>query len=155
MACLISFLPTRTRQFSGRVLVAPSDPLGNLIDAYGKAVRDNPEATIDNLDDLLSDLRKASKMRNILCRGSWRPPDANGASLPFFVNRQKMVVESVMDCQFIDQVQRHTAKLACAVIDTVTHMGWQFPGSAGPGKAILETTAQQENAPDASGAGDL
>ena len=47
------------------------DPLGNLIDAYGKAVRDNPDATIDNLDDLLGDLRKASAMRNILCHASW------------------------------------------------------------------------------------
>jgi len=112
------------------------DPLGNLIDAYGKAVRDNPEATIDNLDDLLSDLRKASAMRNILCHASWGPPNASGASLPFFVNRQKMVVDSVMDRQFIDQVQRHTAELACAVINTVTHMGWQFPGSVGPGKTI-------------------
>ena len=32
------------------------DPLGNLIDAYGKAVRDNPNAVIDNLDELLEDL---------------------------------------------------------------------------------------------------
>jgi hypothetical protein len=112
------------------------DPMGNLIDAYGKAVGDNPDATIDNLDDLLCDLRKASAMRNILCHGSWRLPDTNGASLPFFVNRQKMVVDSAMDRQFIDQVQRHAAELGCEVINTVTQMGWQFPGSAGPGKAI-------------------
>ncbi|MCE5319175.1 MAG: hypothetical protein LLG04_17660 [Parachlamydia sp.] len=112
------------------------DPLGNLIDAYGKAVRDNPNAVIDNFDDLLDDLRKASQMRNILCHGSWRLPDTNGASVPFFMNRQKEIVDSVMDRQFIDQVQRHAANLACAVINTVTQMGWKFPGSAGPGKTI-------------------
>ncbi len=112
------------------------DQLGNLINAYEKAVRDNPDATIDNLDDLLSNLRKASAMRNILCHGSWRLPNASGASLPFFVNRQKMVVDSAMDCQFIDHVQRHAAELACAVMNTVTRMGWQFPSSAGPGKTI-------------------
>jgi hypothetical protein len=117
---------------------ALTDPLGNLIDAYGKAVRDNSSATIDRFDELLSDLRKASEVRNMLCHGSWRLPNATGASVPFFVNRQKMVVDTAVDCQFIDQVQRHTAELSCAVINTVTHMGWQFPGSAGPGKTIWE-----------------
>jgi len=117
---------------------ALTDPLGNLIDAYGKAVRAHSGATIENLDDLLSDLRKASAMRNILCHGSWRLPNAAGASVPFFVNRRKKVVDTVMNRQFIDQVQRHAAELACAVINTVTHMGWRFPGSAGPGKAIWE-----------------
>lgn len=112
------------------------DPLGNLIDAFGKAARDNPDATIDNLDVLLSDLRKASSVRNILCHGSWQPPDADGASLPIFVNRQKMVVDSPMDCAFLDQVQQHTAELACAVMNIVIHMGFQFPGSEGPGIAI-------------------
>ena len=125
------------------------DPLGNLIDTYGKAVRGNPDATIDNLDALLGDLRKASQIRNILCHGSWRLPDTGGASIPFFVNRQKEIVDSAMDREFIDQVQRHTANLACAVINTVTQMGWQFPGSAGPGKTIWKPTAQQGAAPDA------
>jgi len=115
------------------------DPLGNLIDTYGKAVRDHEAATIDYLDDLLNDLRKASAVRNILCHGSWRLPDSTGASVPFFVNRQKMVVESAMDCRTIDQVQRHTAELACVVISSVTQLGWRFPGSAGPGKAIWDT----------------
>jgi hypothetical protein len=115
---------------------ALSDPLGNLIDAFGKAVRDNPDTAIDNLDDLLGDLRKTSQMRNILCHGSWSLPDARGASIPFFVNRQKEIVDCAMDRQFIDQVQRHTANLACAVINTVSQMGWQFPGLAGSGKTI-------------------
>lgn len=112
------------------------DPLGNLIDVYGKAVRNHPDATIANLDDLLSKLRKASEMRNIFCHGSWRPPTADGASVPFFVNRQKLVVDTAMNHDFLAQVQRHVAELACAVMDTVTYMGWRFPGSEGPGKAI-------------------
>ena len=131
------------------------DPLGKLIDAYGKAVRDNPHAVIANLDELLGDLRNASQKRNILCHGSWRLPDESGASIPFFVNRQGQINGTPMDRCFIDQVQQHTANLACAVINTVTQMGWQFPGSTGPGKTIWETTAQQGNAPDAFGAGDF
>jgi hypothetical protein len=117
---------------------ALTDPLGNLIDAYGKAVREHGSATITNLDELLSDLRKAADMRNILCHGSWKPPDDTGASVPFFVNRRRKVVETAMNCQFIDQVQRHVAKLACVVVNTVTHMGWSFPGSDFPGKKIWD-----------------
>jgi hypothetical protein len=117
---------------------ALTDPLGNLIDTYGKAVRDYPNATIEDFDDLLADLHKASVIRNVLCHGSWRVPDGNGASLPFFVNRQKMVFDSTLNSQYIDQVQRNAVDLACSVINTVTHMGWKFPGSAGPGKAIWQ-----------------
>jgi len=115
-----------------------TDPLGNLIDAYGKAVRENPMATIDNLDEFLIDLRKASKMWNVLCHGLWRLPDSCGAAIPFFVNRQKEVFETAMDCNFINQVQRHAAHLSCKVINTVTHMGLQFPGSNGPGKIVWD-----------------
>jgi hypothetical protein len=114
------------------------DPLAGLIDAYGKAVRTNPEATITNLDDLLNELRRASVIRNVLCHGSWRPPDASGKSLPLFVNRQKMVWDTPIDIPYLKQTQKAVTELACEVVTTVTHMGWQFPGSRGPGKAIFE-----------------
>lgn len=116
---------------------ACSDPLGHLIDTYGKVVKDNPNSTINNLDQLLIDLRKASQMRNIFCHGSWKAPDSNGASIPFFVNRQGQIVDTAMDRKFVDQVQQHTVNLICAVMNTVTDMGWQFPGSGGPGKTYL------------------
>ncbi len=116
---------------------ALSDPLGNLIDVYGKSVREHPDAALSNLDQLLTDLRRAAEMRNILCHGSWRPPDADGASVPFYVNRKQRVVETAMDIKFLAQVQRHAAELACAVTSSVTHMGLQFPGSGGPGKPVV------------------
>jgi hypothetical protein len=116
---------------------ALSDPLGGLIDTYGKAVRDNSSATITNLDDLLRDLREASVVRNVLCHGSWRVPDHRRRSIPLFVDRKKGVFQSPIDIAFLQQVQRHAVELACAVINTVTHMGWQFPGSHGPGSPIL------------------
>jgi hypothetical protein len=126
------------------------DQLGKLINTYEKAVRDHPGAVIGNFDALLYDLRKAAQMRNILCHGSWRPPDTSGASVPFFMNNKKEIVDYAMDRQFIDQVQRHASDLACAVINTVTKMGWQFPGSAGPGKTIWEPVAQQGTSDDAT-----
>lgn len=113
-----------------------SDQLGALIDTYGKAVRDNSDATIENLEDLLTDLRKASKIRNVLCHGSWKIPDHNSASIPFFVNRQKEHFEIPIDVSFLKQVQNHSVELVCEVVNSVTHMGWQFPGSNGPGEVI-------------------
>jgi hypothetical protein len=115
---------------------ALTDQLASLIKNFGKAVRDHPLATISNLDELLDDLRKASTLRNVICHGSWRTPDASGASIPFFVNRQKEVFETAIDRDFLIQLQRHAADLVCSLVNTVAHMGWQFPGSSGPGKVI-------------------
>ena len=115
-----------------------SDQLGGLINTYGKAIKEHPKADYDETKGLLDDLRKASKVRNVLCHGSWRPPNDAGESLPLFVNRQKEVFDTKVDCAFLDQVQRHATCLACEVINTVTLMGFQFPGSTGPGKVIWE-----------------
>ncbi|WP_222610236.1 hypothetical protein [Synechococcus elongatus] len=115
---------------------ALKDSLSNLIDSYEKSVKDHPDVLMENLQELLDNLREASKMRNVLCHGSWRPPDSNGASIPFFVNRQMMIFDTPIDCQYLDQIQQHTVELICAVINTVAGMSWQFPGSTGPGKPI-------------------
>jgi hypothetical protein len=121
-----------------------SDPLGNLIKTFKKSVCDHPFATITNLDELITQLEKASKLRNVICHGSWRIPDSNGASVPFFVNRQQEVFETAVDCKFLTQLQKATAELACEVISTVTHLGWQFPGSNGPGKEVYNTNKYNE-----------
>jgi hypothetical protein len=118
-----------------------SDPLGGLIDTYGKAVRSHSNGTIDNFDLLIEDIKKASKLRNVLCHGSWGSPDSNGASIPFFINKQKEKFETPININFLIQVQKHTCDLICSVINTVTHMGWQFPGSNGPGKVILKSAS--------------
>ena len=122
-----------------RLEKALTDPLGSLIYQYGKAVREHPEATTDNLDYFLDALCKASKIRNVLCHGSWRAPDTGGASIPFFVNRRKMVFNTAIDCEFLDQTQRHVSELSCAVMNSVTRMGWKFPGSAGPSMPICDS----------------
>lgn len=115
---------------------ALTDPLVNLAEVYGKATRDNPETTTENVSDLVERIKAAAAVRNVLCHGSWRSPDNSGASIPFFVNRKKEVLETAIDIAYLRQVQAHVAELSCSVMDTVTHMGWQFPGGAGPGKPI-------------------
>lgn len=114
------------------------DPLGNLITSFEKAVRDNPAATITNLAELVADLREAATLRNVLCHGSWRVPGEQGASRPFFMNRRKEIFDTAINEAWLAQVQQHVAELACAVVNTVTHMGWQFPGSVSPGEPIVK-----------------
>ena len=124
------WLPTLQRAFS--------DPLGGLIDSYGKAVREHPKAPISNLGELIDRLRKASSIRNVLCHGSWnRRSDEQGRSLPLFINKNNEIFGTPIDLAYLVQVQRHTTELACAVMNTVTLMGYRFPGSKGPGKKIL------------------
>jgi hypothetical protein len=115
---------------------ALTDQLWNLAEAYGKAAKDNPATTTENIAELVEDIKNATVLRNVLCHGSWRMPDADGAAVPLFVNRQKEVFTSAIDVAYLEQVQTHVANLACSVVDTVTHMGWQFPGGAGPGRPI-------------------
>lgn len=119
---------------------AVSDALGGLIDLYRKSVLGHQSATIENIDDLIGDLRKAAVLRNALCHGSWRVPDDGGRTVPFYVNKKHEIFETPIDVAFLKQVQKHVTELACAVMNTVTHMGWQFPGSAGPGREILPRT---------------
>lgn len=117
---------------------ALTDQLWNLAESYRKAARDNPGTTTENIDELVEGIKNATTIRNVLCHGSWRTPNAKGASVPFFVDRQKRVFDAAIDITYLEQVQAHVAELACSVVDTVTHMGWQFPGGAGPGKPIVE-----------------
>ncbi len=123
-AAFEKWLPTLER--------ALTNPLGNLIDQYGKSVREHPDAVVENLDVLLDHLRKSARLRNVLCHGSWSAPDENGASVPLFVDQKLNVFDAPIDCEFLDQVQRHVAEVSCAVISSVTQMGWQFPGSSDP-----------------------
>ena len=115
---------------------ALSNTLGHLIDVYAKSVREHQSGKIENFDELEENLREAAQLRNVLCHGSWRRPDENGASVPFFVNRQMEVFASAVDVPCLKQTRKAVVELICAVVNTVSHMGYQFPGTAGPGKQI-------------------
>ena len=123
-------------KWSTRLERALTDPLGKLIGEYEKAVREHPNANVEDLDYLLCCLRAASRIRNALCHGSWQEPDSQGASIPLFVDYNGAVFDTAVDCAFLDEVQQHGAELSCAVVNSVTRMGWQFPGSSGPGKPV-------------------
>ena len=45
-----------------------------------------------------------------------------------------------MSSDDLAKTQLHVAGLACAVIDSVTGMGFQFPGLSGPGRPLLDAS---------------
>jgi hypothetical protein len=114
---------------------ALEDPLGGLVDSYGSSARKHQDAPT-YLDDLLKQLREAAVWRNTICHGSWRAPDEQGRSLPLYVDKKRGVFETSIDIAALKELQRHVAELACAVVNSVTQLGYQFPGSSGPGKPI-------------------
>lgn len=115
---------------------ALSDPLSNLADSYGKAVRDYADPRVTGIDEVVKYIKKAAKLRNALCHGSWRPPDVAGKSAIWYFTNKGERFETLVDNNFLRDVQRHVVELTCAVIDSVTLLGWQFPGGTGPGKKI-------------------
>ena len=125
---LARWLPTLKR--------ALSDPLGALIGEYDKAVRANGNSTVANLEELVLDLRAAARLRNVICHGSWRTPDEREYSTPFFVSRDGDIFDTPIDVAWLRQLRHHVVELIAATISSVTHMGWQFPGSRGPGKPV-------------------
>ena len=119
-----------------QLMRALTDSLSNLVDSYGKVALDNPQVTTANINDLVEDLKKALVIRNVICHGSWQQPNANGASIPLYVDKKKGVFETPIDVAYLEQLQMHVAELACRVINTITLAGWRFPGTTGPGKPI-------------------
>jgi hypothetical protein len=120
---------------------ALSDPLGGLIDAYGKAYRGHQAGNFKNFDDHLDNLREASKIRNVICHGSWGTPDLEGKSLPLFANNKKEAFSTPIDIEYLRQTQRAVVEIICNVINSVTAMGWQFPGASGPGAVVYAAMA--------------
>jgi len=123
-------------KWQGQLEKALTDALGGKIAAYEKAVKAHGGLEMENFDELIQDLRAAKQVRDAICHGSWRPPDSGGASRAHFVDRKVRRFETPVDVGFFQQTRRHVAGLAASVVSTVTSLGWQFPGSGGPGEPI-------------------
>ena len=107
------------------------DPICNLAESYGKAARECKGSNDDNISEIVFAIKDAAVIRNVLCHGSWRPPNSEGRSLPLYVNKHGKVFQTPIDVQFLRQVQKQVKDIACAVADTVTQMGLPFPGYIG------------------------
>jgi len=129
------------KEWSGQLERILTMQLWSLAKEFEEAANSNPNTTTENIDELVAAIKEASVLRNALCHGSWMVPDNEGKSLPCFTKKDRATgefvqFESKVDIEFLAQVQAHVADLICSVMDTVTRMGLQFPGSAGPGKRI-------------------
>jgi len=120
---------------------ALTDSLIPLVDVYAKVVREHQDSDFAHLDELVDDIKKVATIRNALCHGSWRQPDSDGGSQLYFFNRKVEKFGSRVDIDWLRAVQASLINLISAVINSVTVMGWQFPGGAGPGEEIWKTRA--------------
>jgi hypothetical protein len=126
-------------KWQGQLERALTDALGGKIAAYESAVKSHGGLDMPNFSELIDDLRAAKQVRDSICHGSWRPPDANGASRAHFVDRKFQRFATAVDVEFLRRTRRHVAGLASSVVSTVTSLGWQFPGSNGPGDPIWKS----------------
>ncbi|WP_212745072.1 hypothetical protein [Hydrogenophaga sp. 2FB] len=120
---------------------ALTDTLIPLVDVYANVVRQHQDSDFANLDELVEDIKKVATIRNALCHGSWRQPDSDGRSQLYFFNKKVERFDSQVDVDWLRKLQANLVDLISAVINSVTVMGWQFPGGAGPGEKILMTRA--------------
>lgn len=118
-----------------------SDQLGGLTQTFRKEVKLHGKAKHEGFEELSAELEKAREIRNVLCHASWRSPRADGSSLPFYVKKGGLRFSEYIDQNYLISVQEATAEIAVEVVNTVTAMGWQFPGSGGPGRPILGSHA--------------
>lgn len=117
------------------------DPLSNLSEKYvsvAKAHQSLKPDDIEYIEYIGNNIKKACKVRNALCHGSWSPPNPDGKSTPFFIDRKLNKYEGQIDSEYLIYLQGYVAELACSVMDSITTMGWQFPGSSGPGRPLLD-----------------
>jgi hypothetical protein len=91
----------------------------------------------------LERLREAAKLRNVICHGSWDSPDSEGKSLPLFNNNNKKeeVFCTAIDVEYLQQIRGAVVEMICNVTNSVTAMGWQFPGTSGPGVVVCKAKA--------------
>jgi hypothetical protein len=127
-----------------------TDSMARLIKKFEKAVRDHPKTEKKDIDWLICELEKAKAYRDVICHGAWLGnPDKDGKSIPWFVKKDmtakpsksdplqgKLLFETEINAEVIEAVRKSVVELACEVINVVTLMGYQFPGSNGPGKPI-------------------
>ncbi|MFL6846338.1 MAG: hypothetical protein ACJ8ER_15835 [Allosphingosinicella sp.] len=121
---------------------ALTDQLGGLIIGYEKALVENPRTKGKDYSAQMEELRQAKNIRNALCHGSWSKPDDQGRSVPKFVNRKLLVFDTPVDVQFLVQTRAGLRHIICDILDSVTSVGYQFPGSDGPGEQLWPHPAE-------------
>lgn len=121
----------------------PGEPLVNLADSYAQMALGHPDSEPEAVEQLVADIRRFAALRKVLCHGAWQTADEAGDALPMFVDRSQNIFGTPVDIDYMERVRRHVVDQICCVIDSVTRMGWTFPGDAGLGKRFSDATADR------------
>jgi hypothetical protein len=115
---------------------ALTDQLGALITRYAQALSENEKTKDKDYSNQIAGLKQAKDIRNALCHGSWGKPDDEGRTVPKFVNRKLEIFETPVDGHFLHRTREALRDMICDVLDSVTSVGYQFPGSDSPGEQL-------------------
>jgi len=119
-----------------------TDTLPPLAERFEAGVKAHQDADKARAEHIAAEVKRLAEIRNALCHGSWRKPDVRGASQLHYIARKAVTdtgvksFEPKISIKWLQKRRREALELVCDVIDTVTELGWQFPGSAGPGDEI-------------------
>ena len=119
----------------GRTKKSLEASLGYLIDEYEKELSE--EITLEteiskqiDLPELIENLRKGKKLRDVLCHSSWSPGKTGDKAKPFFMNRKEKNFDTECDIAYLRQIRNATQEMICMCINTVTLKGLEFPGAS-------------------------
>jgi hypothetical protein len=115
---------------------ALTDQLGGLIICYETALSENQRTQSNDYSNQIAGLKSAKDIRNALCHGSWGKPDEEGLTVPKFVNKRLEIFETPIGIAFLQQTRSALRDIICDVLDTVTSVGYRFPGSESPGEQL-------------------
>jgi hypothetical protein len=121
---------------------ALTDQLGGLIIRYEEALSENQRTKGKDYAQHIAELKSAKDIRNALCHGSWGKPDGEGQTVPKFVNRNLEIFETPIGVSFLNQTRSAVRHIICDVLDSVTSVGYQFPGSGSPGEQLWPHPAE-------------
>jgi hypothetical protein len=119
-----------------------TDTLPPLAERFEAGVKAHQTANSTGAAQIAAEVKRLAEIRNALCHGSWRKPDAMDRSQLHYIAKKAVTdagvkpFEPKISTKWLRQWRAETLALICDVIDTVTELGWQFPGSAGPGDEV-------------------
>jgi hypothetical protein len=119
-----------------------TDTLLPLAERFEASVKAHQTANSTGAAQIASEVKRLAEIRNALCHGSWRKPDALDRSQLHYIAKKAVTDAGVkpfeprVTIKWLQQRRAETVALICDVIDTVTELGWQFPGSGGPGDDV-------------------
>jgi len=123
-----------------------TDTLPPLAERFEAGVKGHQEANKARAAHIAAEVKRLAEIRNALCHGSWRKPDVQDKSQLHYMAKKAVTdtgvkpFEPKISIKWMQKRRAEALELICDVIDIVTELGWQFPGSTGPGDVIWPAT---------------